>query len=74
MSLEKKGMLFNLLFGCPKADFDLDMLNKIKTTSNDTSATNVATNARVVFKLLLIINVNYHVNLLSFKNMIHIQI
>ena len=28
VSLENKRLFFNLLFGCPKANFDLDVLNK----------------------------------------------
>ena len=28
VSLESKRLFFNLLFGCPKVNFDLDVLNK----------------------------------------------
>ena len=28
VTLESKRLFFNLLFGCPKVDFDLDVLNK----------------------------------------------
>ena len=28
VSLENKRLIYNLLFGCPKANFDLDMLKK----------------------------------------------
>ena len=52
VSLEDKRAFFNQLFGCSKANFDLEVLNKktymLKMTL---PASNLATNATVVFKL-----------------------
>ena len=52
----------------PSPNLTLMCLIKKLYAYNDTAATNLATNVRVVFKLFI---VNYHIN---FKNMIHIQI
>ena len=56
VSLENKRLFFNLLFGCTKVNFDLDVLNKKLYAENDTTAPNLATDATVVFKLNHIYN------------------
>ena len=49
----KKNCFFNQLFGCPKANFDLEWYAKQKKlyTQNDATASHLATNVRMFFKL-----------------------
>ena len=61
VSLENKRLSFNLLFGYPKAKFDLDMINKKSMRLKLHYCTQLSYKRQSCFQTLLI--VNYHVNL-----------
>ena len=64
LSLENKRLFFNHLFGCPKANFDLECYAKQKNYMLKMILLhpNLAANAKVLFKLcsLLITTLSYH--------------